>query len=418
MRRKPTLSIEIAGITIIVVLLISGLILSAYLNFKNRESPIPLEGDVRETRQFPNFSDFLRAYSETNQSEKDKVITAFLEEQEPYGFPMTNMTHATFIYLGSPTTQTVLVAGDFTNWGGNPLALQRLEDSNLFYLTLEFESDARLDYKFIVDGQWILDPLNDKTVIGGFGPNNELAMPEYIQPEEIRYVPDIPHGKIEYHEDIYSPQLSNSRTIAVYLPPEYDETKQYPTIYVHDGSEFISLANMTNVLDYLIWKGNITPVIAVFIPPVSGEERISEYNPNEKFAEFISTNVVSFIDSTYSTIQSPESRAMMGVSLGALISAYIGYTRSEIFGNIASMSGAYWYNGTIILQTQSGEKKNLNWYVDWGTYEKEIMDGSKQLVQALKNKNYDYVTREWHEGHSWGSWRAHIDEVLVYFFPA
>ncbi len=418
MRRKPTLTIEIAGIAIIAILLISGLIFGIYLNYKSRRSPISLENDEAETRQFPNFSDFLLAYSEANQSEKDKVITAFLEEQELYGFPVTNKTHATFIYLGSSTTQTVLVAGDFTDWGTNPRALQRLNGSNLFYLTLEFESDARLDYKFIVDGQWILDPLNNKTVMGGFGPNSELAMPEYVQPEEIQYMPDIPHGKMEYHENIYSPQLSNSRTIAVYLPPGYDETKQYPTIYVHDGLEFISLANMTNVLDYLIWKGNITPVIAVFIPPVSGEERISEYNPNEKFAEFISTIVVSLIDSTYSTIQSPESRAIMGVSLGALISAYIGYTRSEIFGNIASMSGAYWYNGTIILQIQSGEKKNLNWYVDWGTYEKEIMEGSKQLVQVLENENYAYVTREWHEGHSWGNWRAHIDEVLINFFPA
>ena len=24
---------------------------------------------------------------------------------------------------------------------------------------------------------------------------------------------------------------------------------------------------------------------------------------------------------------------------------------------------------------------------------------------------------EWHEGHSWGSWRAHLDDALEFFFP-
>ncbi len=417
MKKRLPFRLEIAGIVLIGILLVSGLIL-AYLNSLNRGNPIPLDDDSLTPREFPTFDDFLNAYSEANESEKERIITAFLKEQEVYGFPMTNLTHATFIYLGTPPTETVLVVGDFTEWGNDPKTMKRLEGSNLFYLTWEFDPDARLDYKFVVDGQWILDPLNDKTVMGGFGPNSELAMPKYVQPEEIKYFPDIPHGEIKYHENVYSPQLSNSRTIAVYLPPNYDEAKQYPTIYAHDGLEFMTLANMTNVLDYLIWKGEITPVIAVFIPPISGEERISEYNPNEKFADFISTNIVSLIDSMYSTIQSPESRAMLGVSLGALIAAYIGYTRAEIFGNIASMSGAYWYNETIILQIKSGDKESIKWYVDWGTYEQDIMNGSKQLVQVLEDRNYDYIIQEWHEGHSWGNWRAHVDEALIYFFSS
>jgi hypothetical protein len=27
------------------------------------------------------------------------------------------------------------------------------------------------------------------------------------------------------------------------------------------------------------------------------------------------------------------------------------------------------------------------------------------------------IWNEWHEGHSWGSWRAHLDNALEFFFP-
>jgi hypothetical protein len=37
--------------------------------------------------------------------------------------------------------------------------------------------------------------------------------------------------------------------------------------------------------------------------------------------------------------------------------------------------------------------------------------------QILETKGYNYLFYEWHEGHSWGNWRAHIDNALQFFFP-
>src|SRR6185503_15229797 len=44
-------------------------------------------------------------------------------------------------------------------------------------------------------------------------------------------------GRLQKVYNFYSPQLNNSRTIIVYLPPSYYENtaKRYPVLYMHDG---------------------------------------------------------------------------------------------------------------------------------------------------------------------------------------
>jgi hypothetical protein len=65
----------------------------------------------------------------------------------------------------------------------------------------------------------------------------------------------------------------------------------------------------------------------------------------------------------------------------------------------------------------NGSPKDIDWYLDWGTYEPGIMVNARTMRDGLISKNYDIIWNEWHEGHSWGSWRAHLDIALEYFFP-
>jgi enterochelin esterase family protein len=65
----------------------------------------------------------------------------------------------------------------------------------------------------------------------------------------------------------------------------------------------------------------------------------------------------------------------------------------------------------------NGPQKDIDWYLDWGTYEPGIMINARAMRDGLISKDYDITWNEWHEGHSWGSWRAHLDIALKYFFP-
>src|ERR1039457_7046117 len=170
--------------------------------------------------------------------------------------------------------QRVSIAGDFTGWKPD-LQMVHPEGTNLWYAEASFESDARLEYKFIINGdQWIMDSKNPFTRDGGFGSNSEFRMPKYVLPPHFDYDPSIPHGVI-HDTVIYSKTLANRRTVKVYLPPGYTRTTdKYPVIVFHDGSDYINFTQVNNLLDWMIRNHEIEPVIGIFVDPV---EREAEY---------------------------------------------------------------------------------------------------------------------------------------------
>ncbi|HSH65925.1 MAG TPA: alpha/beta hydrolase-fold protein, partial [Bacteroidia bacterium] len=253
---------------------------------------------------------------------------------------------------------------------------------------------------------------------GGYGPNSELAMPEYVQPLEIEYYSNIPHGTIHTFS-FTSNILGNSRTIKVYTPPDYDSNPEthYPVILFHDGLEYITLGSADKTIDYLISEERIIPVIAVFVPPVQRDDEYA-FNLTQQYESFIMDELVPHIDDVYRTLSDPESRAMVGLSFGGLLTTQICYNQAENFGLAAPYSPSYWVNEKAIFNSVlDGVKKNIKWYIDWGTYEPSIAVNAQLFKNGLEARRYKLKWNEWHEAHSWGSWRAHLDNALEFFFP-
>ncbi len=294
--------------------------------------------------------------------------------------------------------------------------MSRLSTTDLWYRTQTFESDARLDYKFVLDGNnWILGPRNPFTVSGGFGPNSELRMPSYIPAPEIQYYPAIPHGSLR-DTTFYSVNLGNFRTVLVYTPPNYESSSDsFGVILFHDGLEYVSLAQANNVIDYLISQNRIKPIIAVFVPPVN---RTPEYAGNQmnQFTSFIVSELMPYIDSRYRTRRNPASRATLGASNGGNIALWLAYTYSEVFGNVAAQSSNI--QSSISSGFQSSPRLNVKLYLDLGTYDiAQLIPLVRNFIPILQSKGYNYRFIEYHEGHSWGNWRAHVDNALEMFFP-
>jgi enterochelin esterase family protein len=57
----------------------------------------------------------------------------------------------------------------------------------------------------------------------------------------------------------------------------------------------------------------------------------------------------------------------------------------------------------------------LKIYMSTGTIF-DTQEKARQMRDILTEKNYPLLYKEVNEGHSWGNWRALIDEPLVYFF--
>jgi enterochelin esterase-like enzyme len=313
------------------------------------------------------------------------------------------------------TPKTVSVAGDFTFWQPT-LPMTRISGTNLWYAGASFEPDARLDYKIVINEKaWILDPGNPYICTGGFGPNSELRMPKYILPEGLAPDPSIPHGII-LDTTIRSLELGSTRTVKIYLPPGYGNSlKEYPVILFHDGSDYITLGFADNLLDWLIFHHEIEPVIGIFTDPVQREDEYSG-KKTEAFSRFIVSELMPMMQKKYRITTDPHKRATIGASLGGNIALYLGITNPGCFGEIAAQSSSV--SKDVSHLYSKSKKQDLSIYMDVGNYDLyQIMPMVHNFIPVLKEKKYAYRFFEFHEGHSWGSWNAHLNLILKQFFP-
>lgn len=74
--------------------------------------------------------------------------------------------------LIAPEAKKVMLAGDFNSWDENSVALKR-EKKGLWRTDLSLRP-GRYEYKFIVDGEWWIDPANSYTVTNAYGNLNSV----------------------------------------------------------------------------------------------------------------------------------------------------------------------------------------------------------------------------------------------------
>ena len=359
-----------------------------------------------------SFQHFLDRINSLPQPGRQAVADSFTSICPAFPF-IENDSFAHFIYTGA--VSSVAMAGDATHWNPDQ-NFSLIQGTTFWYLTKLYPADARLDYKLVTDGRnWILDPRNPKTCMGGFGPNSELRMGSNIKPPETSYYSDIPHGTIIdtiFHSSI----LENTRVMKIYLPPSYPATAvEYPVILFNDGPDYLNLSSANNILDYLISHKMIKPVIALFIPPV---DRDPEYAGAkiDLFTSFIADELMPFIDRRYKTSRDPMKRAVIGASNGGNIALYLGLNKPGIFGKLAAQSSNV--IPAIDSSLRYGPKLDLAFYTDIGTYDiPELIPLVHNLAALLQAKGYSNTFSEIHEGHSWGNWKEHLRVPLMQFFP-
>lgn len=70
-----------------------------------------------------------------------------------------------------PSAQKVVLSGSFNNWDEEEIELQQGDDG--WFLDV-FVQDGSYEYKYIIDGFWVLDPRNNQTREDGEGNTNSL----------------------------------------------------------------------------------------------------------------------------------------------------------------------------------------------------------------------------------------------------
>lgn len=72
----------------------------------------------------------------------------------------------------SPEARNVFVVGDFNGWDSDRTQLRRGKN-NIWQRDIKLKS-GRYEYKFFVDGNWIIDPKNNNRMGNSFGSENSV----------------------------------------------------------------------------------------------------------------------------------------------------------------------------------------------------------------------------------------------------
>ena len=405
-----------------ILLALFALVLSSCQKDDDNE---PVVNTIEIVMDFDNYSDFIDQLSEyanlENESTRDSVLEIFFDTlKAKHKIPYTESEFVAFVYYGSGSE--VVWAGDFNGWSSSAQDWYgtQMGTSKAWLLEKTFPSDARLDYKIVVNDTWKMDPLNTYTQHGGYGPNSELRMPDWEFPEETVLWDGVQRGTLSENIEITSAELGYTVQYKVYTPNGYNNLSNLSTIYVTDGHEYAdqNLGAMITVMDNLIHSQQIEPIIAVFIDPrnpdnLSQNRRADQYRSNPDFAAFVANELVLEIDASYKTNPSADARAILGTSFGGWNSAYFGLTISDAFQLIGIHSPAF--DQTIVDGYAAEDLLPIKIYMSTGTIY-DTQDRAFALKAVLDNKGYPYQYKEVNEGHSWGNWRALIDEPLIYFF--
>lgn len=140
------------------------------------------------------------------------------------------------------------------------------------------------------------------------------------------------------------------RDLYVYLPPGYDETTKYPSVYVLSGftgrgrMQFNDSAfspNFADRLDSLINAGVIRPMIAV-LPDCFTRYGGSQYLNSPatgNYEDYLTTEIVPFVDDHFATINDRNARGVMGKSSGGYGALIMAMRHADIFGLACSTAG-------------------------------------------------------------------------------
>ncbi len=210
-------------------------------------------------------------------------------------------------------------------------------------------------------------------------------------------------GYTQYYHEFYSVYLKNERDIIIWFPPSYLEShKEYPVLYMHDGQNLFN--PHTSYIGY-DWKIDETATVLmeknlieefIIVGIYNTKDRLEEYNfftqNGKNYANFIIKELKPYIDEKYRTLTGKNNTAIMGSSMGGLISFQLYWNFPGVFNKAGCLSNSFWVdNGAVFEMVKSNPKirKNSKLYIDCGTLETELIDDYKKMCELLKDIGYE-----------------------------
>ncbi|HEX6083005.1 MAG TPA: alpha/beta hydrolase-fold protein [Thermoanaerobaculia bacterium] len=203
--------------------------------------------------------------------------------------------------------------------------------------------------------------------------------------------------------------MSETRTILVRTPASYaGSTRAYPVLYMTDGDR--QIGHTAAVVDFLSREGRMPEVIIVGI---SNTDRTRDLTPTkletfggnfatptsgggERFLDFISTEVIPYVEKNYRT---QPYRVFAGHSFGGLFAMHAFFTRPGLFNGVIAVSPTLtWDNRYVYRRAQEWVKKTperpVTLVMSVGNEGAELdreFDALKSLLQKSRSLDFEAI---------------------------
>jgi len=353
------------------------------------------------------------------------AVDAFLAR---HSFPLAEGPSVTFVYRGK-ADQVLLQHFIFGLPTSQPFEL--VAGTDLWYRVMELPPRSRVEYKInVVDGDrhhWIRDPLNPALARDPFGANSVAHTEGYQRPEWTYHDPDARPGTLGEH-GLKSKALGRTQPFQVYLPARYRKSRRYPLLVVHDGSDYIKYSGLKVVLDNLIHRLEVAPMIVAM---TDSPRRLTEYAADPAHATFISEELIPYLEKKFPLIPRAESRGLLGASFGAVAALSTAWRYPGVYGRLLLQSGSFAFSdighhhrGPVFdpvaefvnaFRAEPG-KPAEKVFISCGTYESLIYE-NRSLVPLLQASGMEVRYMEVRDGHNWENWRDRLRRGLSWLFP-
>lgn len=306
----------------------------------------------------------------------------------------------------TPAEDVLFIVGDFNNWnpGDESYALEKNAQDYWQIIMPSMPDATHIQYKF-TRGDWESvekgangEEINNRIFEFGNGETVHVSILNWADQSGSGGNSTAADNVHILSEDFYMPQLDRNRRIWIYLPPDYEQsTRNYPVLYMHDGqnlfdqqTSFSGEWEIDESLNDLAENHYQVPIVVGI--DNGGSERINEYTPwennqygggdAEAYCAFIVETLKPYVDENYRTLSSRENTAVMGSSLGGLVSHYAALQYQEVFSKAGLFSPSYWFSDSVWQFTGDSEKQQeMRFYQMAGSNESNAMVPQMQAME-------------------------------------
>ena len=255
-----------------------------------------------------------------------------------------------------------------------------------------------------------------------------LAADEFpLGPDSLAH-PEVPKGAIIkdiFKADEKSVFPGTEREVVIYVPQQLDRSKLAPFMVFQDGVIYQAPV----VLDNLIHKKELPPMIGIFIKPgvvpATNENALPRYNRSleydsvsDRYARFLVAELLPWLKKTHGLNLSddPDARAIAGSSSGGICAFMVAWHRPDLFRRVFTNVGTYvGIHGADQLPVfvRKFEPKPLRVYLQSGTGDNNLYCGdwwmaNQTMERSLAWAGYE-VTHTWGEG---GHNQKHASQIF------